>query len=122
MVFEPQNASWNVSAKKSPRQPDVCGNVWEFCSDWYAEDAYAQYPNGVLEDPTGPATGEEHVIRGGSYRDGAEDVRCASRNFTKSIKWLKTDPQIPKSVWWYSDCAFVGFRVVCEYSEPGITE
>lgn len=25
-----------------------------------------------------------------------------------------TDPQMPKSIWWYSDCNHVGFRVVCE--------
>ena len=28
--------------------------------------------------------------------------------------WLKTDPQMPKSKWWYSDQIQVGFRVVCE--------
>jgi sulfatase modifying factor 1 len=30
---------------------------------------------------------------------------------------LVTDPQTPKSEWWYSDCFFVGFRVICEYNE-----
>jgi hypothetical protein len=25
-----------------------------------------------------------------------------------------TDPQIPKSLWWYSDCNDIGFRVVLE--------
>jgi formylglycine-generating enzyme required for sulfatase activity len=97
---------------------NTLGNVSEFCSDWYAQDAYAQYPEGFLSDPAGPASGEEYVIRGGSYRDGAENVRCASREATQSSLWLKTDPQIPKSVWWYSDCFYVGFRVVCEFNEP----
>jgi sulfatase modifying factor 1 len=101
---------------------NMLGNVLEHCSDWYAEDAYSQYPEGILKDPTGPASGKEYVVRGGSYRDGAENVRSASRNFTKSDAWLKTDPQIPKSIWWYSDCFYVGFRVVCEYNENSITE
>ena len=70
----------------------------------------------------GPAAGEEHVVRGGSYRDGAEDVRCASRDYTRSVPWLKTDPQMPKSIWWYSDCLHVGFRVVCEFEEPGANQ
>jgi len=96
---------------------NMLGNVAEFCSDWYAEDAYAQYSDGVLKNPRGPAQGEEHVIRGGSYRDGADRVRSASRDYTRTDAWLKTDPQIPKSVWWYSDCFHVGFRVVCEYNE-----
>jgi formylglycine-generating enzyme required for sulfatase activity/nitrate/TMAO reductase-like tetraheme cytochrome c subunit len=97
---------------------NMLGNVAEFCSDWYAEDAYAQYDSGVLYDPQGPAAGKEHVIRGGSYRDGAENVRCASRDYTRSVPWLKTDPQMPKSIWWYSDCLYVGFRVVCEFEGP----
>jgi hypothetical protein len=28
---------------------------------------------------------------------------------------LQTDPQIPKSVWWYSDSNDVGFRVVLSW-------
>ena len=30
-------------------------------------------------------------------------------------EWLKTDPQMPKSIWWYSDCFHVGFRVVMDW-------
>jgi formylglycine-generating enzyme required for sulfatase activity len=93
---------------------NMAGNVAEFCSDWYAEDAYGRYPEGMVTDPGGPPQGQEHVIRGGSYRDGAEKLRCAARDYTRTDAWLKTDPQIPKSIWWYSDCTFVGFRVVCE--------
>jgi formylglycine-generating enzyme required for sulfatase activity len=100
---------------------NMLGNVAEFCSDWYAEDAYSQY-SGVVSNPTGPAIGEEHVIRGGSYRDGADLVRCASRGETRTVAWLKTDPQMPKSIWWYSDCTYVGFRVVCETAEPELKE
>jgi len=101
---------------------NMLGNVAEFCSDWYSADAYTQYPEGILTNPTGPLSGEEHVIRGGSYLDEADQVRCAFRDFTKSESWLKTDPQIPKSEWWYSDCFHVGFRVVCEYNETSVNE
>jgi sulfatase modifying factor 1 len=96
---------------------NMLGNVAEFCGDWYAPDTYGKYPPGVVTDPSGPAIGTEYVIRGGSYRDGAEKLRCAARDFTRTESWLKTDPQIPKSIWWYSDCTFVGFRVVCEAEE-----
>ena len=95
----------------------MLGNVAEFCADWYAADAYEMYPAGRVDNPTGPAKGAEYVVRGGSYKDEADRVRSAARNYTKTDSWLKTDPQIPKSIWWYSDCFYVGFRVVCEFDE-----
>jgi len=94
---------------------NVLGNVREFCLDWYAPDTYTQEAAaGEAVDPRGPASGQEHVVRGGSYRSDAADLRCAARDHTRTDDWLLTDPQIPKSVWWYSDCTDVGFRVVRE--------
>lgn len=96
---------------------NMLGNVAEFCSDWYQPDAYAAYAGSVAVNPKGPVSGTERVVRGGSYKDPAGKVRCASRDHTWTDAWLRTDPQIPKSIWWYSDCFFVGFRVVCEYDQ-----
>jgi sulfatase modifying factor 1 len=96
---------------------NMSGNVSEFCSDWYQADAYSKYPAGVIKDPKGPEKGDEHVIRGGSFLSTASVLRSAARDHTKTESWLKTDPQIPKSIWWYSDCFNVGFRVVCEFDE-----
>lgn len=97
---------------------NMLGNVMEYCSDWYAEDAYAQLKDGAT-DPKGPASGTEHVVRGGLYSDDASEVRSAARSHTEHDKWLKTDPQNPKSIWWYSDVKGIGFRVVCEPPQPG---
>jgi formylglycine-generating enzyme required for sulfatase activity len=91
---------------------NMLGNVAEFCSDYYSPEYYRQ--DSVRINPKGPATGQEKVIRGGSFKSDARDVRSASRDFTKTRAWLVTDPQMPKSIWWYSDCIDVGFRVVCE--------
>ena len=43
---------------------DMAGNVWEWVADFHA--AYAK-SDVTLVDPKGPATGTEHVIRGGAW-------------------------------------------------------
>lgn len=95
---------------------NMLGNVMEYCSDWYAEDAYSRLQDGAV-NPKGPESGTEHVVRGGLYTDDAADLRCAARSHTEHDAWLKTDPQNPKSIWWYSDIKGIGFRVVCEVPE-----
>lgn len=53
------------------------GNVWEWCSDWYAD--YADYSAAQPQDPTGPKSGAEKILRGGSWDDGKGFVRVSGR-------------------------------------------
>ena len=101
---------------------NMLGNVAEFCLDYYDPKVYRKYPKGVVNNPRGPRNGLEHVVRGGSFKNSPKDLRAARRDFTKTEAWLVTDPQIPKSIWWYSDSKNVGFRVICEYDPETINQ
>jgi len=43
---------------------NMCGNAWEWCSDWFDAEYYQHSPG---LNPTGPTEGEARVMRGGSY-------------------------------------------------------
>ena len=59
------------------------------------------------------SAGGKGVARGGSFKDAADSVSATARRpDDKSLN--RTDPQIPRSVWWLADGGFIGFRVLCE--------
>lgn len=55
---------------------DMSGNVWEWCSDWYAD--YTSYSQ---TNPTGPLSGSYRVIRGGGWGYFAVSCRSSRRNY-----------------------------------------
>jgi formylglycine-generating enzyme required for sulfatase activity len=54
---------------------DMHGNVWEWCSDWFAE----KLPGRPVTDPAGPATGQLRVRRSGSCLLDAHHLRASIR-------------------------------------------
>jgi formylglycine-generating enzyme required for sulfatase activity len=78
---------------------DMAGNIWEWVSDHYNEQEYAQRAAGQVIDPPGAASGKLLVLRGGSWYREAAYLRCASR--------FPYDPATKD----FFNC---GFRVVAE--------
>jgi formylglycine-generating enzyme required for sulfatase activity/nitrate/TMAO reductase-like tetraheme cytochrome c subunit len=91
---------------------NMSGNVMEYCADRYDPQAYSR----TAAEVSAPfvTEGDEWVVRGGHYASDASELRSAARAHTRHDEWMRTDPQQPKSIWWYSDVRGIGFRVVCD--------
>jgi formylglycine-generating enzyme required for sulfatase activity len=97
---------------------DMIGNVAEWTLDHYFADIYEQWEGDDLNNPwSRPQALDPRTVRGGSYDDDPDKLRCASRIPSNPEKWKQRDPQIPKSFWWNTDSPFVGFRIVRSFKE-----
>ena len=54
----------------------MCGNLWQWCNDFYKVDYYVESPPA---DPRGPETGQTKVVGGGAWRFSAERCRAGYR-------------------------------------------
>lgn len=98
---------------------DMCGNVVEWVLDQYDPDYYQRCASsGSVVDPWNKATKPyPHSVRGGSWDDEAALCRSAARRGSDRA-WKMQDPQLPKSIWYFSDAQWVGFRIVRPLKVP----
>jgi len=78
----------------------MAGNAAEWVADLYREDAYSV---SEVRDPQGPAEGEVHVVRGGSYLDGNTGALTATHRLKPSGRHVQAGMNNLKQ-------PFIGFR------------
>jgi formylglycine-generating enzyme required for sulfatase activity len=120
--FENSEDAYHPVGKKKPNPwglYDMHGNVAEWCLDRYDVSFYTTLGRDKpAVNPYNPPKGPyPHVVRGGSWDDDAVRLRSAARRGSDK-SWKVQDPQIPQSIWYFTDALFVGFRVVRPLVEP----
>jgi formylglycine-generating enzyme required for sulfatase activity len=63
---------------------DMCGNVWEWCHDWYLDTYYEVSPE---TDPIGPDSGVWRILRGGSWGNLKDVARTAQRGINRAPEY-----------------------------------
>lgn len=98
---------------------DMLGNVAEWTLDQYNEN-YVK--DAAEKDPmTEPTSKYPKTLKGGGFDNNAAMMRCDAR-YKSDASWNRRDPQIPKSKWWLTDAATVGFRIVSPQAQPTAVE
>jgi len=98
---------------------DMLGNVCEWTLDHYDAKRMENMPDKSDNPFVAPNKSRyPKALRGGGFSDEAIQLRCANR-FKSDPLWNYRDPQIPRSKWWLTDAAAVGFRIICPLEQPG---
>lgn len=100
---------------------DMLGNVSEWTLDQYDENYLANLVDGTKDPVTAPVSKYPKSVRGGGFTDKPDALTCTAR-FKSDPTWNRRDPQIPKSKWWLTDAAAVGFRLVRPQQQPTAEE
>jgi formylglycine-generating enzyme required for sulfatase activity len=100
---------------------DMHGNAAELTLDAYLPAAYGKLKDGAMNPWNPPVTRYPTVFRGGHWDADAQMLRSAARGQT-SAELKSLDPQIPKSLWYFTNASWLGFRIVRPLKTPSVEE
>jgi len=102
---------------------DMLGNVAEWTFDQYDAGYYDSLAtHGSVANPSKfPHELYPISVRGGSFRDSADQLRTAARAYSEPA-WKAIDPQTPKSDWWFTMTPIIGLRLVRPHTPPSEEE
>ena len=100
---------------------DMHGNAAELTLDSYLPEAYGKLADNAKNPWNPPVTRYPTVIRGGHWDTDANALRSAARAQT-SAELKSLDPQIPKSLWYFTNASWLGFRIVRPLETPSAEE
>ncbi|HEX4142589.1 MAG TPA: formylglycine-generating enzyme family protein [Pirellulales bacterium] len=97
---------------------DMHGNVCEWTLDAYVPSGYQEFAGKLAVNPLVVSKSEyPKAVRGGAWTDDADRLRSAAR-LGSHKDWKQQDPQLPQSIWYFTDAQFLGFRLVRPLVEP----
>lgn len=121
--LEDGDVGYHEVGKKKPNPfglYDIYGNVAEIVLDQYDESWYGKHAGKKLTGRDAirwPDAQYPRTVRGGGYESELEECRSASRRRV-TVNDNKSDPQVPKSPYWWTEGFSIGFRVVSPVKPP----
>jgi len=102
---------------------DMHGNAAEWVLDEYAAEHYSTLKGASIDGAVAtlwPKQLYPRVYRGGSWLDGPDVCRSASRQPSDDSEWSLSDPNLPVSPWWFTEepSTGIGFRIIRPLDPP----
>jgi len=123
--YENSDEAYHKVGQKKPNPYglyDMHGNVAEWVLDQYSPEGYKQFADQKSDNPfVKPESLYPRAARGGAWDDDPPALRSAARRGSTK-EWKQQDPQLPQSIWYFTDAQFLGLRVVRPLVEPSAEE
>ncbi|MFT5906474.1 MAG: sulfatase activating formylglycine-generating enzyme [Cryomorphaceae bacterium] len=120
-----KNSHYKKPGQKKPNAwgfLDMHGNVLEWTLDQYTPNRKSYFNKEKVTNPWVKVTQYHPIVtKGGHWKHKLPGITAAARHPSNPL-WKDTDPQIPRSQWFFSDTPGLGMRVVRPLKTPTVEE